>query len=75
MKMEQIECSETLPFKLQTLVNHPEESMQQLILFISVCACMLHAPSIILLTLITLTIDKEHTANEEARSLLSWNSE
>jgi hypothetical protein len=28
MKMEQTECSETLEFTLQTLVNHPEESLQ-----------------------------------------------
>jgi hypothetical protein len=28
MKMEQTECSKTLAFKLQTLVNHPEESIQ-----------------------------------------------
>jgi hypothetical protein len=27
MKMEQTEHSETLAFKLQTLVNHPEESI------------------------------------------------
>jgi hypothetical protein len=27
-KMEQTECSETLAFKLQTLLNHPEESIQ-----------------------------------------------
>jgi hypothetical protein len=27
MKMEQTECSETLTFKLQTPVNHPEESI------------------------------------------------
>jgi hypothetical protein len=27
MKMEQTECSETLAFELQTLVNHPEESI------------------------------------------------
>jgi hypothetical protein len=30
MKMEQTQCSETLAFKLQTLVNHPEESIQHL---------------------------------------------
>jgi hypothetical protein len=30
MKMEQVECSETLAFKLQMLDNHPEESMQHL---------------------------------------------
>jgi hypothetical protein len=29
MKMQQTECSETLTFKLQTPVNHPEESIQQ----------------------------------------------
>jgi hypothetical protein len=28
MKMEQTERSETLAFKLQTPVNHPEESLQ-----------------------------------------------
>jgi hypothetical protein len=28
MKMEQTECSETLVFKLQTPVNHPEESIR-----------------------------------------------
>jgi hypothetical protein len=28
MKMEQTECSRTLAFKLQALVNHPEESVQ-----------------------------------------------
>jgi hypothetical protein len=27
-KMEQIECSETLAFKLQMPVNHPDESIQ-----------------------------------------------
>jgi hypothetical protein len=26
--MEQTQCSETLAFKLQTPVNHPEESIQ-----------------------------------------------
>jgi hypothetical protein len=26
--MEQTECSEMMAFKLQTLVNHPEESIQ-----------------------------------------------
>jgi hypothetical protein len=31
MKMEQTQCSETLAFKLQTLMNHPEESVQQLL--------------------------------------------
>jgi hypothetical protein len=29
MKMEQTECSETLAFKLQTPVSHPEESIRQ----------------------------------------------
>jgi hypothetical protein len=29
MKVEQTECSETLAFKLQTPLNHPEESIQQ----------------------------------------------
>jgi hypothetical protein len=29
MKMEQTECSEILEFKLQTPVNHSEESIQQ----------------------------------------------
>jgi hypothetical protein len=28
MKMEQTECSGTLAYKLQTPVNHPEESIQ-----------------------------------------------
>jgi hypothetical protein len=28
MKMEQTECSKILAFKLQTSVNHPEESVQ-----------------------------------------------
>jgi hypothetical protein len=28
MKMEQTQCSETLAFKLQTPVNHPEESIR-----------------------------------------------
>jgi hypothetical protein len=28
MKMEQTECSETLALKLQTLANHPEESIR-----------------------------------------------
>jgi hypothetical protein len=28
VKMEQTECSETLAFKLQTLVNHPEKIIQ-----------------------------------------------
>jgi hypothetical protein len=28
MKVEQAEYSETLTYKLQTLVNHPEESTQ-----------------------------------------------
>jgi hypothetical protein len=30
MKMEQTQCFKTLAFKLQTLVNHPEESIQHL---------------------------------------------
>jgi hypothetical protein len=29
IKMEQTQCSKTLAIKLQTLVNHPEESIQQ----------------------------------------------
>jgi hypothetical protein len=28
MKMEQIECSETLAYKIQTPGNHPEENIQ-----------------------------------------------
>ena len=28
MKMEQTECSETLPYKIQTPGNYPEESIQ-----------------------------------------------
>jgi len=28
MKMEQTECSETSAYKIQTLVNYPEESIQ-----------------------------------------------
>jgi hypothetical protein len=28
MKMEQIDCSEMLAYKIQTLVNYPEESIQ-----------------------------------------------
>jgi hypothetical protein len=28
MKMEQIECSETSAYKIQTLGNHPEENIQ-----------------------------------------------
>jgi hypothetical protein len=36
MKMKRTECSESLAFKLQTLVNHPEETIQQEIcLFVS----------------------------------------
>jgi len=31
MKMEPTECSETPVYKIQTLVNYPEESMQQLL--------------------------------------------
>jgi hypothetical protein len=30
MKMEQIECSETSAYKIQTPGNYPEESIQQL---------------------------------------------
>jgi hypothetical protein len=30
MKMEQAECSETLAFKLQMLVNPPEENLQHI---------------------------------------------
>jgi hypothetical protein len=30
MKMEQIECSETSAYKIQTPGNHPEENIQQL---------------------------------------------
>jgi hypothetical protein len=29
MKMEQTECSETSAYKIQTLGNYPEESIQQ----------------------------------------------
>jgi hypothetical protein len=29
MKMEQIECSETSAYKIQTSGNHPEENIQQ----------------------------------------------
>jgi hypothetical protein len=31
MKMEQIECSETSAYKIQTPGNHPEENMQLII--------------------------------------------
>ena len=34
MKMEQTECSETSAYKIQTLGNHPKESIQH------VCVCM-----------------------------------
>ena len=30
MKMEQMECSETSVYKIQTLGNYPEENIQQL---------------------------------------------
>jgi hypothetical protein len=30
MKMEQTGCSETLAFEIQTVVNHPEESIRHL---------------------------------------------
>jgi len=30
MKMEQIECSETSAYKIQTSGNYPEESIQQM---------------------------------------------
>jgi hypothetical protein len=30
MKMEQIECSETSAYKIQTPGNHPEENIQQI---------------------------------------------
>jgi hypothetical protein len=33
MKMEQTDCSKTLAFKLQTPMNHPEESIQQMSVF------------------------------------------
>jgi hypothetical protein len=36
MKMEKLECSETLAFKLQMPMSHPEESIQQ-IYFSYVC--------------------------------------
>jgi hypothetical protein len=32
MKMEQIECSETSAYKIQTPGNHPEENIQHLYL-------------------------------------------
>jgi hypothetical protein len=32
MKMEQTQCFETLAFKLQTPVNHPEERIRQCIM-------------------------------------------
>jgi hypothetical protein len=31
MKMEQIECSETAAYKIQTPGNHPEENIQHLL--------------------------------------------
>jgi hypothetical protein len=37
MQMEQTECSETLVFKLQMLMNHPEESIQQINDFFACC--------------------------------------
>jgi hypothetical protein len=33
MKMEQIECSETSAYKIQTPGNHPEENIQYVRLF------------------------------------------
>jgi hypothetical protein len=33
MKMEQIECSETLAYKIQTPGNHPEENIKQQIIY------------------------------------------
>jgi hypothetical protein len=33
MKMEQTECSETLAYKIQMSVKHPEENTQQGMLF------------------------------------------
>ena len=33
MKMEQTECPETLAYKIQTLVNYPDERIQQVIKF------------------------------------------
>jgi hypothetical protein len=42
MKMEQTECSEMLAFKLQTVVNHPEESIHftLYLIFIIVPFCL-----------------------------------
>jgi hypothetical protein len=34
MKMEQIECSETSAYNIQTPENHPEENIQHFYLFI-----------------------------------------
>jgi hypothetical protein len=40
MKMEQIECSETSAYKIQTPGNHPEENIQMLIkLSMSIVLC------------------------------------
>jgi len=36
MKMEQTECSETLAYKIQTLGNYPEESIQYLLNILNV---------------------------------------
>jgi hypothetical protein len=37
MKMEQIECSETSTYKIQTPGNHPEENIQHTVLNIVIC--------------------------------------
>jgi hypothetical protein len=42
MKMEQTECSETSAYKTQTPGNHPEESIQQRVLYLRTYAHLLH---------------------------------
>jgi hypothetical protein len=44
MKMEQIECSETSAYKIQTPGNHPEENIQQTVpFFVAAEACTLYS--------------------------------
>jgi hypothetical protein len=42
VKMEQIECSETSAYKIQTPVNYPEESTQHVNTYLLLCQGNLH---------------------------------
>jgi len=45
MKMEQTECSETLAYKIHTLGNYPEETIQTATCVHEACSALILTPS------------------------------